>query len=430
MEGEHLNVLATPIVINGTVVKNRLVMGPMAVAAPTKDGRPSDQTIAFFRRRAEGGVGMIIAGGIVATKRSFDEAPFKPLLRFDVDEFLPDFQRVADVVHDYHVPIIAEIMPGFGRMGVPGPGRPIISASPINVTIPEAHFPKGLLVPGGRSTPVPSEASIEEIELAEQEMIDAAVRVQRAGWDGVEVAAHMSYFAASFLSPRTNWRTARYGGSIENRARMLVNIVSGIRARVGRGFVIGLRMTANDYMQPSTSIIEAVAIAKLVERAGAGYVALTAGCYETMDRSTPSEDGQLIDTGEAKAFKTDLSVPVLVQGLHDPNRAERAVVDGHADMVVLARQLLADPDYPRKVFEGRGEDVVRCDRENQCVRRLIFNMPVRCTVNREMGREDRNGSKLPPVIRLIQAPLERTVLSLTGSRGVMKVVGALSKERR
>jgi len=428
-ENEIGEILGKPIVINNLTIANRMVMGPMAASAPARDGSPSDQTVAFYERRARGGVGMIIAGGVLSTNRSFHESPFLPALRMDVEDFVPEFRRVADAVHRHNVPIIAEIMPGFGRMGVPSRGRPIISASPMNVIIPEENFPDGVYVPGGRVTPMPQEASVAEIEACEHEMIATAERAQRAGWDGVEVAAHMSYFASSFLSPRTNWREDRYGGSVENRARMLTNIVAGIRKRMGRGFVVGLRIVANDYMIPSPGPEGFAAIARKVEDVGVDYVALSTGCYEKMNASAPSVDGALVDSGDARVFKEALSVPVLIQGLHDPANAARAIAGGHGDMVMLARQMLADPDYARKVVDGRAGAIVRCDRDNYCMRRLVFNMPIRCTVNPEMGRESRQGGH-PPLGRLLKAPVEEAILKFTGSRALMKAIGkVMSKEK-
>ena len=424
---EVAEILSQPITIGNHTISNRMVMGPMAVTAPDRNGAPTDQTVAFFEARARGGIGMIIVGGAIATSRSWDESPFRPVLRLDTDESLPGLRRMADTIHTHGVPLIAEIMPGFGRMATPGPDRPVISASPKNVVIPEGQFPDGFLVPGGRTTPMPREATIDEIEGAERELIECAERMRRAGWDGVEVAAHMSYFASSFLSPRTNWRTDRYGGSVENRARMLVNIVAGIRERLGRDFVVGLRITADDHMPDGQGPAGFAAIAREVEAAGLDYVALSSGCYETMRESAPSVDGGLIENGDAHIFRKALSVPLLLQGLHDPRNAAKAISEGHGDMVMLARQMLADPDYANKVLAGRMEDIVRCNRENICLRRLVFNMPIRCAVNPAMGRESRAGS-LPPLKRFVQAPMEHAILSLTSSKRVMALAGKLMKK--
>lgn len=368
---------------------------------------------------------MIIVGGSIGSRRGFEETPYKPILRFDVEAYLPDLERVADAVHAFGVPIIAEITPGFGRMGVPGPGRPIISASPINVAIPQDSFPKGMIVPGGMVKPVPDEATIAEIRQMERATAECALRMKRAGWDGVEIAAHMSYFLASFLSPRTNWRKDEYGGSAENRARMLVNIVKQIRAEAGADFPIGLRITANEHLESGQGPEGYAAIAKLVEQAGADYVAMSDGCYETMNIGMPDRDGDMIEHGEASIFKRTLSVPLLLQGIHDPGKAARAIEQGYADLIMLARPLLADPNYVAKLREGKADTIIQCNRDNYCVRRLVMNMPMRCSANPETGRESRVPGKMPPVSRLLLAPLETVILALTSSRKFMGLLGFL-----
>jgi 2,4-dienoyl-CoA reductase (NADPH2) len=252
-----------------------------------------------------------------------------------------------------------------------------------------------MIVPGGRTTPTPEPATVQEIRQIEREMIDSAVRAKRAEFDGVEVAAHMSYLAASFLSPRTNQRTDEYGGSAENRARMLSNVVAGIRKECGADFVIGLRLAANDLMPGGQGARGFAEVARHVEAAGLDYVALSYGCYETMDASAPAEDGGMIDSGDARVFKEALRVPVLVQG--------------------------------ETVAENRLGEIVKCRRDNYCIRRMVFGMPVRCEANREMGRESRAGGSFPPVERMLKRPVESVVLGVTGSAGVMKVLGSLKK---
>ncbi|HWI86602.1 MAG TPA: NADH:flavin oxidoreductase [Sphingomonas sp.] len=423
--------LFQPIRINQLNVRNRIVLGPMAVLAPDPGGRPSEQMSAFLVERAKGGVGMIIVGGLSGTARAYDETPFSgSVVRLDLEDYLPDLKRVADAVHAYKVPLIAEVLTSFGRMGAPRPDRPIIAASPINVVIPQDRFPQGIIVPGGRATPLPREATIAEISALERETATSAVRMQRAGWDGVEIAAHMSYFVASFLSPRTNWRNDEYGGSVENRARILVNIVRMIRTEAGPDFPIGLRITCNEHIEGGQGPEGYATIAQIVEREGIDYVALSDGAYETMDISTPAQDGGLIAHGEAQIFRRMLSVPLLLQGLHDPLNAADAVAAGHGDMVMLARPMLADPDYANKVRAGQLDRIVRCNRDNYCIRRLTMNMPMRCTVNPRAGRESRGSGKAPPIARFARAPLEWLILGLTGSRMLMGVAGKLAARKR
>lgn len=415
------NILSTPFKIGQLNLANRMVMGPMAANAPRPDGGPSEQTIAFFEARARGGIGMIIVGGMVASERGAAEAMVKACLRPDLKSLVPDFRKMTDAVHAYGVPIIAEIMPGFGVMGVPTAERPNISASERQLTIPKDQFPQGFIVPTDKVTPIAKEATLEQIQAYEVGMIECAVTTVKSGFDGVEVAAHMSYFMSSFLSDRTNKRKDQYGGSAENRARMLVNIISGIRKRVPADYVVGLRLPANDYMPDGQGVHGFAEIAKLVEAAGLDYVALSAGCYETMQASAPAVDGELVDSGEARIFKETLSVPVLIQGIHDPARAAKAIAEGNGDLVMFARSTLADPNFARKVCEGRPETIVKCVRDNTCMRRMVFGMPVRCSVNPEMGRESRTSS-FPPVDRIFKRPIEELVLGATGSKALMGVV--------
>jgi 2,4-dienoyl-CoA reductase (NADPH2) len=420
-------ILATPIQIGNRTLANRIVMGPMAAHAARPDGGPSEQTIAFFEARAKGGVGMIIVGGCFCTWRGIEEAQVKTGLRFIDEKFIPEFRRMAEAVHAYNTPIIGEMVLGFGPMAMPTPERPNIASSPTSVTIPEERFPRGVIVPGGVKTPMTVEATIEQIKLVEQDAIQTAINLHKAGWDGVEVAAHMSYFAATFLSPRYNKRTDEYGGSAENRGRLLANVVAGVRKAIGKDFIVGLRITANDYMPNGQGAAEFAAVAKAVEKAGIDYVALSTGAYETIDASVPLEDGILVDSGDAKIFKDVMSVPVIIQGIHDPVRAAKAVAEGHGDLAMFARPMLADAEFAKKALEGRPETITKCIRDHHCMRRMLMNMPVRCEVNPQMGRESRKGAP-PPLGRLIQAPIESAVLAITSSRPIVKFAMSLKKQ--
>lgn len=422
------NMLVSPVRIGNLSLSNRMVMGPMAANTPEADGGPGPQTEAFFEARARGGFGLIICGGTVASRRAWEEKPVARALRLDLDELTPRYARLTAAVHRHGVPIIAQLSPGFGTMGVPARGRPTVSASPRSVTIPEAAFPQGFIVPGGRTTPVSQEATLDEIRMFEEETIAAAVRSLKGGFDGVEVACHMSYFLVSFITPRTNWRTDEYGGSVENRARILTNIVSGIRKRVPKDYVVGLRITANDFMPDGMGVQGYIDVARQVEQCGLDYIALAPGCYETMGAGVTSIDGGMVASGEVRAFKTALSTPILFQGIHDPVAAGEAIKEGHGDLAMFARPSLADPEFPRKLMENRPQEIVRCIRDNLCMRRMVFGMPVRCEVNPAMGRESRAPGSLPPLGRFLKAPVEKAILGLTRSEAVMGIVGALARK--
>ncbi|MEU1185387.1 NADH:flavin oxidoreductase [Streptomyces sp. NPDC005820] len=426
---EQTDILFTPLTINKVTLANRIVMAPMAALSPRLDGHPSEQTIAFLSERAKGGVGLIILGGSAATRRSWGEKPVKTGIRFDDDRFVPDLKRVTDAVHAHGTPIFAELMPGMGAMAKPSAAWPLIAASPKNIVIGRERLPKGMFSPADRVTGTPREATVEEIRRLTQEMAESAVRAQRAGFDGVEVPAMMNYFLTSFLSPRTNWRTDEYGGSVENRARVLADIVRLIREKVGPSFPIGLRITANEHVDGGQGPEGFADIARHVEPEGLDYVALTDGNYESMHFNISDTDTPTVAHGEAKIFREALSCPVIIGSIHGPENAAQAISEGHGDAVMLARQLLADPDYANKARNGRSQDIIRCDHHNHCMLRLALDFPVRCTVNPRTGRESRQPGSLPPVGRLVKSPIEKAVLTAAGSERFINLLGKFAKKQ-
>lgn len=420
--------LFEPITINRLTIRNRLVLAPMAVLNPEPDGRPSDETIAFLTTRARGGIGMIIVS-TCGTQRCAGEYG-SPMLRLDIEEHLPSLRAVADAVHAHDVPLIAQITPLFGRMGSPKAPRPLISASARNIVIPQDALPKGLNVPGGLALPTPQEATIEELRELEQETVASALRAQRAGWDGVEIPAHSSYFLASFLSPWTNWRSDEYGGTPENRARIVTNIVRAIRAQTGPNFPIGLRISCCEPVEGGQSPEEFARIARLIVDAGVDYVALLDGSSERLDRIFSAQDGGMVESGAARTIKQALPVPVLLQGLHDPVGAARAVAQGHGDMVILGRPLLADPEYPNKVRESRLQDIVICNRDNHCLHRTMLNLPAQCPLNPALGNESRHLEQVSTVQRLLSSSREQAMLKLSGAGSLMKLATKLMLRKK
>lgn len=392
------DILGSPLKINSLTIANRIVLGPMAVLQPTEDGRPSGQSIAFLKRRAKGGVGLIIAGGSVATERAWNESPFFPNIRYDKDEFVPDLARMVDAVHEHGTPIVAQLFPAFGRMGVPRNGSWPSAASPKPVTFGLTGLPDNVYIPGGRTTPPPGEATVAEIKDLETAVVAAARRSVQAGFDGIEIAAHMCYFYSSFLSPLVNERTDEYGGNAENRARALRDVILAVRAEVGPDYPVGIRMSVNDHLPGGQDQHGFAEVASHIVTAGVDYIALTDGNYESMGQNVTSHSGNMLAHGEPQAFRAAVGpdVVLLLSSTPDPQQAADAIAAGHADATMLARQLLADPDYAIKVLEGREKEVVWCDHANSCLRRLMTQVPVTCHKNPEMGREDPD-SKRPTV---------------------------------
>ncbi|WP_435526710.1 hypothetical protein [Microbacterium aurantiacum] len=413
-------VLGSPLKINSLVIKNRIILGPMAVLRPTPDGRPSDQSIAFLARRARGGVGLVFVGGAVASERAWNESPFFPNIRFDKDEFVPDLARMVGVVQEAGAAIFAQIFPSFGRMGVPRNGAQPIAASPRPVVLGATGFPDHVYVPGGRTTPPPAEATVADIAAVQDDVAAAARRAKAAGFDGVEIGAHMCYFYSSFLSPLANTRTDEYGGSAENRARAVRDAVAAVRAEVGPDYPVGIRMSVNDHMPDGQGPDGFAEVAAHIAAAGVDFISLSEANYESMGENVPSTSGNMLAHGEPQAFRAAVGgIPLFLSSTPDPQQAADAITAGHADATMLARQLLADPDYANKVIEGREGDIVWCDHANSCMRRLMTNIPVACHKNREMGREDPEAKR--------STPLQNAFVWAAGNALLMKIADTAAK---
>ena len=195
----------------------------------------------------------------------------------------------------------------------------------------------------------------------------------------------------------------------------------------GGGGGVGLRMSSNDHLEDGQGPEGFAEIAALVAQEGIGYVALSDGNYESMDNNVSSVSGAILDHGEPQAFRRAVpDVPLLLSSTFDPDQCAEAITAGHATGIMLARQLLADPDFPRKVLEGREDQVVWCDHNNSCLRRLILNVPVRCTKNPAMGREaELSGTKVPVSVKL-RRPVESALIAATGSPRLMGVADRLA----
>jgi 2,4-dienoyl-CoA reductase (NADPH2) len=296
-----------------------------------------------------------------------------------------------------------------------------IGPSPIPLAIPEESFPEIMTVPGGRV--LLRAATVAELVDLEDGTAKSALISKQAGFDGVEIGAHMSYLVTSFLSPRSNKRTDEYGGNSENRMRFLLNIVKKTRELVGPDFPIGVKLIANEHMPDGLSIADCVEIGRALERAGVDYIGLSDGTYENQRLSVPSEDGASLEHGEPQAFKQALKIPIVAPSVHDPYLAADAVAVGHADMISLGRPLLADPQWALKTQEGRVGDIQRCDRDNYCILRLMTGMRPQCKLNPEMGRESGAFS-----IPLKQRVRERVILTGASTPWLARLAHALHLE--
>jgi 2,4-dienoyl-CoA reductase-like NADH-dependent reductase (Old Yellow Enzyme family)/thioredoxin reductase len=236
----------------------------------------------------------------------------------------------------------------------------------------------------------PRELTIPEIEEIIVKFGDAAVRAKIAGFDAVEIHGAHGYLILSFLSPLTNKRADRYGGSEENRHRFGLEIFREIRKRVGENFPIGYRIIGSEFVEGGLTLDHVVPYVKKLEKAGICYISVSGANFDSMEHMITSPympPGNLVPL--AAKIKKAVSIPVIAVGrLHDPVFADKIIGEGKTDMVAVGRGLIADPDIPNKAQEGKFADIRPCLAcNNSCNRNFFFYWPIECDVNYEAGRE-------------------------------------------
>jgi 2,4-dienoyl-CoA reductase (NADPH2) len=220
---------------------------------------------------------------------------------------------------------------------------------------------------------------------------DAAERAQRAGFDGVELHAGHGYILSSFLSPASNLRDDDYGGPLENRARLLVEVLRATKSRVGEDFPVWCRIDAKEFRMPGGITLEdAQRTAELAAEAGADAIHVSA--YADSSSGIAFTDAPLVHApcgfvDFAAAIKQRVDVPIIAVGRIEPEEGDALIGSGRADFIAMARKLLADPELPNKLAEDRAEDVRPCIYSYLCVAQIFLNQASCCAVNPASGRE-------------------------------------------
>ncbi len=364
-----LEKLFTPIRVGRLELKNRIIMPPMIDRLAT-DGVPNDAVREFYAARARGGLALIVlTPGIV------DISMASPIqLGIYDDRFIPGFRQFTDLIHSCGARMGIQLM-HLGRQGGEIQGYRPVAPSPIPLTPRDE---------------VPHELTPGEVDGLVEEFAEAARRARDAGFDMVELHGCHGYLLSSFLSPLTNQRRDRYGGSVANRARFVVDIIKLIKERVGKDFPVSVRMNGSDYMPGGTTADLARETAALLVEAGADMIGVSGGAYGSYPVIVPPYDQPRgCNVPLAAAIKELVKVPVSVAGrLDDPFIADGVLVSGKADVIAVARGLLADPELPNKAARGDFAGIRRCIACNVCIDGDPTAVsPITCTVNPEAGRE-------------------------------------------
>jgi len=362
--------LFEPIIINNLVIKNRTVMPSMGLAYST-DYSFNDRYRAFYRERAKGGVGLLTIGPVAIDR--VGSAPFMSGL-FD-DSYIEPLRLFIDELHRETDVKIATQFLHMGRY----------TFSFLSGMTPIAPSP----IPSRLTHETPREMVDEDIEEVKEAYAQAARRAKEAGFDFVEVLACTGYLISEFLSPVTNKRTDAYGGSTENRMRFGLEVIRKVRETIGPELALGIRIAGNDFMEGGNTNKESALFAAEAERAGVDAINVTGGWHETkipqLTSNVPPGGFLYLSRG----IKEKVSVPVFASNrLGDPYVAEKALRSGVCDMICWGRPLIADPELPNKVREGRLDQIIPCIACNQgCFDSIFAGTPVTCILNPRAGNE-------------------------------------------
>jgi 2,4-dienoyl-CoA reductase-like NADH-dependent reductase (Old Yellow Enzyme family) len=236
------------------------------------------------------------------------------------------------------------------------------------------------------------------VEELEELFVDSALRVRSAGFDGIEIHGAHGYLLAEFVSSLSNSRTDKYGGSFENRLTLPRNLIRKARERLGSDFVLGYRISGDEHTPAGLTLKETKKIVPILVEEGLDFIHLSSGRMEALKFLYTEEEGVVLP--EARAVKEVAGVPVICPNIHTPSLAAQVVNEGWADMVSLCRSLLADPNWPNKVLEGKEDQINRCIRCNSCISSLWRLFGTRCAVNPEVGKERFMPEYYPPLSKL------------------------------
>jgi 2-enoate reductase len=363
-------------------------------------------TIRYYAERAKGGVGLIITGRN-ASVLEYEGFSHHALANF---HHVNRLSALVHHVHAYNAKLCVQIGPGLGRLMNVSPTDPPYSCSPI----PSFYYPNLIC----------KELSQEDINFITNKVGYSAKLAMDAGADAIEMHAYGGYLADQFMTETYNFRTDKYGGSLENRVRFLGECIEAVHRWCGTDFPQIIKFTpVHIYDKPGyRKLEEGIEIAKLLEKWGAHALHVDTGCYEIWYRQIPTvyqEEGcQLF---AAEAVKKEVNIPVIAQGkLNDPAFAEQVLLDGKADFIALGHQHIADPMFTKKVASGQWDEIVPCIGCNECLRLGGKGRNYSCSVNPIVHYEDE--------FQLNQAEDRKSILVIGGGPAGMQA--ALTAKKR
>lgn len=352
--------LLAPLDLGFTTLKNRVLMGSMHIGLEEAPGG-YERMAAFYAERAKGGVGLIVTGGISPND---DGVTFAGGSKLDSLEEAEKHKVITQAVHDAGGKIAMQIL-HTGRYSYQANNvAPSSIQAPINPVKPQA-------------------LSTADVERTINDFAKCAQLAQTAGYDGVEVMGSEGYLINEFIAARTNHRDDEWGGSYENRIRFPIEIVRRTRELVGENFIIIYRLSMLDLVEGGSTFEEVVQLAKAIEKAGATIINTGIGWHEARIPTIATKVPRAAFTWVTKKLKGIVNVPLITSNrINTPEMAEHVLASGDADMVSMARPMLADPRFVEKAEQGRSDEINTCIGCNQACLDHIFSMKIAtCLVN-------------------------------------------------
>lgn len=372
--------LFSPLRVGAYTLKNRIMNTGHAAHFQTADGVPTDRYVDYVAERAKGGVAIIVTSHTVP---HYDGEASMSLASFD-ERTVKMHAKMAAATHAYDVPLLVQMGHRGRRVSDAGAflQRPMFA--PSSVPAPDFSVPQL----------IPHEMSIEEVETVVEQFRGAADRARRGDLDGIELAVGMDFLFANFLNPKANRREDRYGGeTLEDRMTFLDEVVDVVRDELGRERLLGVRLY-DDLVEYGLALDDYVEVAKLLEKSGKiDYFNMWQGIVPSLKSGRTHWPSYYYEPGHfaylPATLKAAVSLPVVGAGRIDsPALADRLVDEGKADIIGMARTLIADPHFPNKAKAGRTEDIRPCIACTQsCVGHIYLGMGVGCIYNPVTGRE-------------------------------------------
>lgn len=358
--------LLSPIDLGPVTVKNRVVMGSMHTGLEDRFYN-YDKLAAYFAERAKGGVGLIVTGGISPNRTGW-LLPFGGTLNRYADVYF--HRKVTSAVHEHGAKIVMQMLHA-GRYGY----HPFVASSSAKKSPISPFAPRAM--------------SRREIASTVVDYAKSARLAQLAGYDGVEIMGSEGYLLNQFTCARVNERKDDYGGSVENRMRLPVDVVRAVRAAVGKDFLLVYRMSLLDLVPGGNTWEEIVAIAKALEGAGIDVLNTGIGWHEARVPTIATQVPRAAFREVTARMKRELAIPIVASNrINTPEDAEDIVARGDADLVSMARPLLADPDFVAKAAAGKPEAINTCIACNQgCLDLTFAAKRATCMVNPRGGYE-------------------------------------------